>query len=65
MKIVSRQEKAASVAARKAAVGFDDDRVARMRNSGLFRTPEKRELLATLTAEAQRQGRELSFFSQY
>lgn len=65
VKVVSRRDKVAAVAARKAAVGFTDDRVARMRNTGAFRTPEKRALLATLVAEAQRQGRELPFSSSF
>ena len=60
------REKQRQLVARKAELGgISEEQVAAARNRGSRRTPEKRALLAALAAEAERQGRELSFPSNY
>jgi hypothetical protein len=44
------------VAARKAALGITDADIEAARNSGLRRTPEKREFLARIAARARAAG---------
>ena len=51
---------------RKVAIGgLSAERIERARNKGHSRTPEKRELLATLDAIAAAAGREPSFIRYY
>lgn len=51
---------------RKVAIGgLSAKRIERARNKGHSRTPEKRELLATLDALAVAAGREPSFIRHY
>jgi hypothetical protein len=59
LKIISLREKSLRISARKLALGgVTSERIARARNRGERRTPSKRALLAEITAEARRQGRE-------
>lgn len=47
----------ARVRARKAELGITDDDIAKMRNSGLLRTPEKREFLRRIQERAIAAGK--------
>ncbi len=54
--IHSLQEFIEAVEARKRALGITDEDIARARNSGRQRTPEKREFLAQIQERARDRG---------
>ena len=63
---ISLKELSQRIEARKAAIGgLPAERIARARNKGLSRTPEKRLLLAKLDALAEAAGREPSCIRHY
>jgi hypothetical protein len=63
---ISLKEKERQLIARKAELGgISEEQIARARNQGTRRTPEKRALLEEIAAEARRQGREPPFISRF
>jgi hypothetical protein len=63
---ISLKEKERQLIARKAELGgISEEQIARARNRGGRRTPEKRALLAAVAQEAERRGRAPTFPSSH
>jgi hypothetical protein len=61
MRVLSLNEEAKRIEARRRELGLDDARLAAARNRGTARTAAKRRRLRALEDEARRQGRPAPF----